>query len=165
MNMKCCMVVLLCVALFFAGCQPSVKTIPEDSVVQVTEAAHRDNPIVCAEFAIERLLAQRPDAIVFDAAPGSEYAQKVAFFFKEPVMNVQFWAVSTDADSEGNLVCNEKECVYSLAEISEDQLLVIHMEFGEVFPIHGISFTDQFGQEEFYYLLLSGEDNVPLLVN
>lgn len=163
---KKCFAMLLCGAMLLTGCQSSAKSTPTEPASQVTEATSAESQTgpVSVEFVIERFLAQRPDAIRFDAAPGSEYGNQVAFFFSEDVADFRFWKVVTEPDADGRLICMSQECVYEEPSLTTDQLLVINVEFAEFLPIHAISFVDSRGQELFYYLAASGEDNVPLLL-
>lgn len=120
---------------------------------------------VYAEFAIERLLAQRPDALFFSDAEGNEYASKVVLSFDTQITNFHFLQLEGDFDQLGEFICTNMQQLYSRDEITENDLMVVQTVLEGLIPTRGISFVDAGGNTRYYYLTISGEDNVPLLVS
>ena len=120
---------------------------------------------VYAEFAIERLLAQRPDALFFSDAEGNEYASKVVLSFDTQITNFHFLQLEGDFDQLGEFICTNIQQLYSRDEITENDLMVVQTVLEGLIPTRGISFVDAGGNTRYYYLTISGEDNVPLLVS
>lgn len=129
--------------------------------VESTEPATR----VFAEFAIERFLAQRPDHLFFSDSQGSEYASKVVLSFDTPVTNFRFLQLEGEINQAGEFICTNMQPLYSRDEITENDLMVVETVLEGLIPNRGISFVDAGGNTRYYYLALSGEDNVPLLVS
>ncbi len=123
------------------------------------------NPIVHAEFAIERLLAQRPDRIFFTEAEGSETASKIVFTFDNAVVDFKFLALEGTVDDTGKFICSGTQELYTCDLITTNDLMVVETQLEGLIPTRGICFTDaDTGVTASYYLTVSGEDNVPLLV-
>lgn len=120
---------------------------------------------VYAEFAIERLLAQRPDHLFFSEAEGNENASKVVLSFDTGITNFRFLQLEGDFGLAGEFLCTDMQVLYSRDEISENDLMVVETVLEGLVPNRGISFVDAGGNTRYYYLTLSGEDNVPLLVS
>ena len=120
---------------------------------------------VYAEFAIERLLAQRPDALFFSDAEGNEYASKVVLSFDSKITNFHFLQLTGDFDQLGEFICGDMQVLYSQDEITENDLMVVQTVLEGLIPTRGISFVDAGGNTRYYYLTISEEDNVPLLVS
>lgn len=123
-----------------------------------------ESQAVSVEFAIERLLNQRSDYAFYDDAPGSEYAGKVVITALEPITNFSYLKLGGEYDDNGQFTCTEFETLFSLDGMTENDLTVINMVFTGLLPDRGIAFTDAFGNNRLYWLTLSGEDNVPLLI-
>ena len=119
---------------------------------------------VSAEFVIERFLAQRPDHLFFSDSQGSEYASKVVLSFDTPVTNFRFLQLEGNINQAWEFVCTKQQPLYSRDEISENDLMVVETVLEGLIPTRGISFVDAGGNTRYYYLTVSGEDNVPLLV-
>ena len=119
---------------------------------------------VSAEFAIERFLAQRPDHLFFSDSQGSEYASKVVLSFDTPVTNFRFLQLEGNFNQAGEFVCTNLQQLYSRDEMTENDLMVVETVLEGLIPTRGISFVDAGGNTQYYYLTISGEDNVPLLV-
>ena len=120
---------------------------------------------VYAEFAIERLLAQRPDHLFFSDAAGNEYASKVVLSFDTPVTNFRFLQLEGEINQAGEFICTNMQQLYSRDEITGNDLMVVQTVLEGLIPTRGISFVDAGGNTRYYYLAISGEDNVPLLVS
>ena len=119
---------------------------------------------VSAEFAIERFLAQRPDHLFFSDGAGSEVASKIVFSFDTPVTNFRFLSLEGEINPAGEFVCSNLEELYFKDLITENDLMVVETVLEGLVPTRGISFVDAGGNTRYYYLALSGEDNVPLLI-
>lgn len=119
---------------------------------------------VFAEFAVERYLAQRPDHLFFSDCQGSEYANKVVLSFDTPVTNFRFLQLEGEINRAGEFICTNMQPLYSKDEITRNDLMVVQTVLEGLIPTRGISFVDAGGITRYYYLVLSGEDNVPLLV-
>lgn len=120
---------------------------------------------VYAEFAIERFLAQRPDHLFFSDAAGDEYASKVVLSFDTKITNFRFLQLEGNFDQAGEFLCTDMQELYSRDEITENDLMVVETVLEGLIPTRGISFVDAGGNTQYYYLALSGEDNVPLLIS
>lgn len=118
---------------------------------------------VYAEFAIERFLAQRPDHLFF--SDGSKDASKVVLTFDTNITNFRFLQLEGTFDSAGVYHCSNTRELYSKDEITVDDLMVVETNLDGLIPTRGISFVDCGGNTRYFYLALSGEDNVPLLVS
>lgn len=118
---------------------------------------------VYAEFAIERFLAQRPDHFFF--SEGSKDASKVVLTFDTNVTNFRFLQLEGSFDSSGAYHCSQKQELYSKDEITTNDLMVVETNLDGLIPTRGISFVDAGGNTRYFYLALSGEDNVPLLIS
>lgn len=119
---------------------------------------------VSAEFAIERLLSQRPDAIVFSEEQDSAYASKIVLTFDTPITNFHVLRLEGSFDQSGAFLCTDMQPIYSRDELTENDLMVVQTVLGGLVPNRGISFVDAGGNTRYYYLALSGEDNVPLVI-
>lgn len=120
---------------------------------------------VSAEFAVERLLAQRPDHLFFSDAAGSSTASKIVLTFDTPVTNFRFLKLEGTMDKNGNFACTGTQELFFQDVIMDSDLMVLETELEGIVPTRGISFNDASGNTQYYYLALSGEDNVPLLVH
>ena len=121
---------------------------------------------VYAEFAVERLLAQRSDYLFFSDAAGSSYANKIVLTFDTPVTNFRFLKLEGTVNESGEYTCTDMQELYRYEDVIRDgNLMVIETELGEVLPTKGIAFSDISGNTQYYYIAISGEDNVPLLVH
>ena len=118
---------------------------------------------VYAEFAIERFLAQRPDHIFF--SDGSQNASKIVLSFDTHITNFCFLQLQGSFDSDGAFHCAQMQELYRRDEITPEDLMVVETNLDGLLPTRGISFVDAGGNTRYYYLALSGEDNVPLLVS
>lgn len=116
---------------------------------------------VSVEFVIERFLAQRPDHLFF--SDGSQYPSKVVFFFDTSITNFRFLQLQGSFDSARVFHCAQTTELYFREEITADELMVVETNLDGLVPTRGISFVDAGGNTCYYYLALSGEDNVPLL--
>lgn len=119
---------------------------------------------VYAEFAIERFLAQRPDHLFFSDGTEHECASKVVLSFDTKITNFRFLQLTGEFDQLGAFVCTDMQVLYSRDEITENDLMVVQTTLDGLIPTRGISFVDAGGNTRYYYLTISGEDNVPLLV-
>lgn len=119
---------------------------------------------VYAEFAVERLLAQRPDYFFFSDAADGAIASKIVLTFDTTVTNFRFLKLDGQVDDSGNYVCTDMQELYSRDVITENDLMVVETDLGEVLPTKGIRFSDASGNTQYYYITISGKDNVPLLV-
>lgn len=115
---------------------------------------------VNAEFAIERLLAQRPDQIFFSEGGSS----KIVLTFDTAVTEFRFLELQGTVDDSGNFSCTGTRELYTCDLILSNDLMVLETSLEGLIPTRGISFKDDAGNVQYYYLALSGEDNVPLLV-
>lgn len=121
---------------------------------------------VYAEFAVERLLSQRTDYLFFSDAAGSSYANKIVLTFDTPVTNFRFWKLEGTVNESGEYTCTDMQELYYYNDVIRDgDLMVVETELGEVLPTKGISFSDASGNTQYYYITISGKDNVPLLVH
>ena len=121
---------------------------------------------VYAEFAVERLLAQRSDYLFFSDAAGSSYANKIVLTFDTPITNFRFLKLEGTVNESGEYTCTDMQELYRYEDVIRDgDLMVIETELGEVLPTKGIAFSDASGNTQYYYITVSGEDNVPLLVH
>lgn len=120
---------------------------------------------VSAEFAVERLLAQRPDHLFFSDAAGSSTASKIVLTFDTPVTNFRFLKLEGTMDKNGDFACTGTQELFFQDVIMDSDLMVLETELEGIVPTRGISFNDAGGNTQYYYLALSGEDNVPLLVH
>lgn len=143
--------------------QPELSFTPPTPAEPVPSETDLE-PAVSVEFAMDQLLAQRDDAFYYPDAADSPYASKVVFSPAEPLADFRYLEVETDADADGNLICHQQDVLYTLKSFSPDNLLVIDLELAELLPTRAISYTDASGQPHLEYLLLSGKDNVPLLM-
>lgn len=120
---------------------------------------------VSAEFAIERFLAQRPDHLFFSDGEGDNAASKIVLTFDTTVTNFQFLKLEGTIGQSGEFRCSNMESLYSRDVITENDLMVVETVLEGLVPNRGISFVDAGGNTRYYYLALSGEDNVPLLIS
>ena len=120
---------------------------------------------VSAEFAIERFLAQRPDHLFFSDGEGDNAASKIVLTFDTTVTNFQFLKLEGTIGQSGEFRCSNMESLYSRDVITENDLMVVETVLEGLVPSRGISFVDAGGNTRYYYLALSGEDNVPLLIS
>lgn len=118
---------------------------------------------VYAEFAVDRLLAQRPDHFFFSDAAGNENASKVVLSFDTTITNFRFLQLEGNFDQAGEFLCTNMQELYSRDEITENDLMVVETVLEGLVPNRGIRFVDAGGNTRYYYLTVSGEDNVPLL--
>lgn len=119
---------------------------------------------VHAEFVIERFLAQRPDHKLFSDAPDSAYASRILLSFDTTITNFRFLKLEGTFSETGLFVCTDFEELYFEPELTVNDLMVVETELDGLIPSRGISFVDAAGNTQYYYLALSGEDNVPLVV-
>lgn len=116
---------------------------------------------VYAEFAIERLLAQRPDHIAFSEGAGD----KIVLTFDTAVTEFRFLELQGSSfDDAGNFSCTGVRELYTCDLILDSDLMVVQTQLEGLVPTRGFSFKDGAGNIRYDYLALSGEDNVPLVV-
>lgn len=120
---------------------------------------------VSAEFAVERFLAQRPDHLFFSDGAGDNAASKIVLTFDTTVTNFQFLKLEGTIGQSGEFRCSNMESLYSRDVITENDLMLVETVLEDLVPSRGISFVDAGGNTRYYYLALSGEDNVPLLIS
>ncbi len=117
---------------------------------------------VYAEFAIERLLAQRPDHISFSEGAGDKIVLTLDTAVTEfRVLELQGGSV----DNAGIFACTSVRELYTCDLILDSDLMVVQTQLEGLVPTRGFSFRDDAGNIQYYYLALSGEDNVPLVVH
>lgn len=119
---------------------------------------------VSAEFAIERLLSQRPDAIIYSDGQNSANASKIVLSFDTYITNFRVLQLEGSFDQSGAFLCTDMQPLYSRDELTENDLMVVETALEGLVPNRGISFVDAGGNTRYYYLALSGEDNVPLVI-
>lgn len=166
-------IALLLSALLLSGCAAeqagavSTETVvqmePAETAAIETFAVPGEKTEVYAEFAIERFLAQRPDATVFTVDEG-EYTNKVVLTFSTPITAFRVLELTCTADADGKIRCESFKELYALDSRTENDITVIQTGLDGLLPTRGISFVDNQGSTRFFYLALSGEDNVPLAV-
>ena len=84
--------------------------------------------------------------------------------FDTPVTNFRFLQLEGNINQAGEFVCTNLQQLYSRDEMAENDLMVVETVLEGLIPTRGISFVDAGGNTRYYYLTISGEDNVPLLV-
>ena len=110
------------------------------------------------------MLAQHPDHVFYSDAAGNEYASKVVLSFDTTITNFRFLQLEGNFDQAGEFLCTDMQVLYSRDEITENDLMVVETVLEGLVPSRGISFVDAGGNTRYYYLTVSGEDNVPLLI-
>ena len=139
-------------------------TCTDGSVWSRKPDASQQTTNVYAEYAVDRLLAQRPEYLFYSDGTGSGYANKILLTFDTTVTNFTFYKLEGTVDEEGNYVCTSMQELYRQPTITENDLTVVETELGELLPIRAISFCDAGGNTRYYYLTLSGKDGAPLLI-
>lgn len=119
---------------------------------------------VSSEFVIERFLAQRPDHKFFSDAAGSPYASKILLTFSTDITNFRFLKLDGNVTEDGTFYCDNYTEEYTLDQLTTNDLMVVETVLEGALPTRGFSFTDASGNTRYFYLTLSGEDNVPLVV-
>ena len=108
-------------------------------------------------------MAQRPDHLFF--SDGASAASKIVLTFDTTVTNFQFLKLEGSIGQSGEFLCSHMESLYSQDVITENDLMVVETELEGLVPSRGIRFVDAGGNTRYYYLALSGEENVPLLIS
>lgn len=139
-------------------------TCTDGSVWSRKPDASQQTTNVNAEYAVDRLLAQRPEYLFYSDGTESGYANKILLTFDTTVTNFTFYKLEGTVDEEGNYVCTSMQELYRQPTITENDLMVVETELGELLPIRAISFCDAGGNTRYYYLALSGKDGAPLLI-
>lgn len=139
-------------------------TCTDGSVWSRKPDASQQTTNVYAEYAVDRLLAQRPEYLFYSDGTESGYANKILLTFDTAVTNFTFYKLEGTVDGEGNYVCTSMQELYRQPTITENDLMVVETELGELLPIRAISFCDAGGNTRYYYLTLSGKDGAPLLI-
>lgn len=139
-------------------------TCTDGSVWSRKPDASQQTTNVYAEYAVDRLLAQRPEYFFYSDGTESGYANKILLTFDTTVTNFTFYKLEGTVDEEGNYVCTSMQELYRQPTITENDLTVVETELGELLPIRAISFCDAGGNTRYYYLTLSGKDGAPLLI-
>ena len=139
-------------------------TCTDGSVWSRKPDASQQTTNVYAEYAVDRLLAQRPEYLFYSDGTESGYANKILLTFDTIVTNFTFYKLEGTVDEEGNYVCTSMQELYRQPTITENDLRVVETELGELLPIRAISFCDAGGNTRYYYLALSGKDGAPLLI-
>ena len=139
-------------------------TCTDGSVWSRKPDASQQTTNVYAEYAVDRLLAQRPEYLFYSDGTKSDYANKILLTFDTTVTNFTFYKLEGTVDEEGNYVCTSMQELYRQPTITENDLTVVETELGELLPIRAISFCDAGGNTRYYYLALSGKDGAPLLI-
>lgn len=139
-------------------------TCTDGSVWSRKPDASQQTTNVYAEYAVDRLLAQRPEYLFYSDGTESGYANKILLTFDTTVTNFTFYKLEGTVDEEGNYVCTGMQELYRQPTITENDLMVVETELGELLPIRAISFCDAGGNTRYYYLALSGKDGAPLLI-
>jgi len=139
---------------------PAVTDSPEPSTAPVLCDAE---PAVAAEFAIDRFLQQIVNLESFTDAEG-EYANKVLFTAIRDIKDFRYLEISADVNEDGSIKVNSEKELYKVDSMLDGQPLLITVQFNGTVPDRAISYVDDCGGTHYFYLALSGEDNVPLLV-
>lgn len=139
-------------------------TCTDGSVWSRKPDASQQTTNVYAEYAVDRLLAQRLEYLFYSDGTESGYANKILLTFDTTVTNFTFYKLEGTVDEEGNYVCTSMQELYRQPTITENDLTVVETELGELLPIRAISFCDAGGNTRYYYLALSGKDGAPLLI-
>lgn len=139
-------------------------TCTDGSVWSRKPDANQQTTNVYAEYAVDRLLAQRSEYLFYSDGTESGYANKILLTFDTTVTNFTFYKLEGTVDEEGNYVCTGMQELYRQPTITENDLTVVETELGELLPIRAISFCDAGGNTRYYYLTLSGKDGAPLLI-
>lgn len=119
--------------------------------------------IVHVEPVVDRLLEQRPDAAVYVDSE-SEYAMKLLFTFDETVTEVDYLEVMPQMDEKGDLKGYEHRPLFSLEQLTSDDLFVVQLTCEGLLPTRGIAFRNSDGVYHSYYLAESGTGVCPVLV-
>lgn len=114
-----------------------------------------------AEFAIERFIDQVPDLTRIEDNTG-EYASKVFLTALRRVTDVSYIGVDVEVAETGLTRIGEWE-IYHVGDMADTATLLVSMEFHEYIPDRAIVYRDECGELHYYYITLSGEDNLPIL--
>lgn len=158
------MIAAASVLLLLCGCGKADKPSVEETTLPVFQSVTESEPVLHAEFAIQRFLEQRPDRKQFsDAADGAD-VPKTVLTVSEKVTDFRVLSLTGEFETDGAFRCTEAQVLYSLPELTPDDLFVLETDLGELLPIRGIRYTDAAGNPHSFYLTVSGEDNIPLII-
>lgn len=120
------------------------------------------DPVLYVEPAVERFVAQRPDAIQWVDAEG-EYAEKLVFTVTHPVTELELLAIAPQVAEDGTLYGGERTVLQHLDAFTDNDLLVLTTQFDGVLPTRALRFVDGSGNTQCWYLAQSGEDGMPFV--
>ena len=161
--------VLLILALMLSACSlPSGEKTPEPVPTEAPLPAESRAPQLCnnepaLSVIFSNEIKQMAGVESYTDSSG-EYSNDVLFTAKRDIRDFRYYEISSELTESGDISINEEKQLYSREEMSEGDMLMISMEFEGYLPYRAISYVDDCGGTHYFYVTLSGEDNVPLLV-
>lgn len=157
---------ILMVALVFAGCtepEPGGElTAGTEPELGSSQPEYEGTGCVCIAKAEDGLPAGCKTSVEFsDGAPA--YPERVLFYTTEPVQDFRFLELVDWVEENDELVLGIGRDLYTLAEFSPEQALVVTMEFEGVLPSRGIEYRTADGRELLYAVEMSGKGGSLLL--
>lgn len=92
-----------------------------------------------------------------------EYSQRVVFTTNTEVKDFNYIEISFKEIGD-NIAFFESKILYSLAELTPEQPFVLNWLAAGTIPQRGITFLDENGDKQYFYLTTSGKDGSLMLV-
>lgn len=130
-----------------------VETQTESSSGETADEMASD--LVFVAYATEELLGKYHS---YDEFVSNQNGERIIFWSEKSISNFSF--IEVGYEDEGNTSkFFSVQAMYSKDEISPEKPLVVTTVVSEGIPNQGISYTDESGEERYFYISYSGVDN------
>lgn len=130
-----------------------VETQTESSSGETADEIASD--LVFVAYATEELLGKYHS---YDEFVSNQNGERIIFWSEKSISNFSF--IEVGYEDEGNTSkFFSVQAMYSKDEISPEKPLVVTTVVSEGIPNQGISYTDESGEERYFYISYSGVDN------
>ena len=85
--------------------------------------------------------------------------------FNTSILNYWLLGIDAEIEEDGSINCISSEELYNISDIPARSSIMIKLELPETVPERAIRVTDSNHNTFIYYLMLSGKDNVPMLMH
>lgn len=142
--------------------EPAAEEIPAPVESEQPQPCDGEQAL-CVEFVDDSMIAQLGDKYSCIDATG-EYVNNVLFTAQKDIQDLRYLKVSAELSESGEISITEGSVLYTLDKVTEGEAFMITMSLEGYIPDRAISYTDGCGETHYCYAALSGEDNVPLLI-
>lgn len=158
-----------------AGCYSCVKQqdgelqdIPDDVLQELKEFGliSESQPVEITVIGLTQQQAEEYEAqgITLLGDGDSAYSSYFLLSFDQTVTELSLWRIEMDVIVNDSFSCSETECIGSVQDLAPGDQVILAGDIGELLPTLGISFVTEEGVAGHDYLMVSGKDGSPMLV-